>query len=404
MKLIEKARQFDEIIQQQHTPLGLAVDLVPSTDEKPIVYLDVEDSAIWTGIYIASQAFRFAVTSENEASKNMERSLSAIHDLRMITGKEGLIARGILKGKDPSVFSTDGYKGTGNYQGYVWNGGVSRDQYLGVFYGMGIAYLLIQNSEAKDRLVEDVRSLANHIVDNNLRIIDIDGKPTQYGNFSSSTLGMDGLGPIMALAVIKIACSITGDDKFKHYYEKQLIKKEGYHTTSRRWLRLGLTLLRNHVNYNLAFLSLYSLISFETESKLKSLYLQLLENIWQDIQDELNSFFNFIHHGLNQKASVDNAIKDALESLQLFPIPLVNKKIENSKDPSIPKAILRDRKGRRQSRYPLPMDRRVRNNFIWKENPRCLDGGADNGRTYHPVGYLIAYWMGRYYKFISDDE
>jgi len=92
-----------------------------------------------------------------------------------------------------------------------------------------------------------------------------------------------------------------------------------------------------------------------------------------------------------------------LQSLELFPLPLVNRKVENSKDPSIRRSWIRDRKRRRQARHALPMDRRVPNNFMWKENPRLLDGGSDNGRIFHPVGYLIAYWMGRYYDFISPD-
>ncbi len=137
MRLIEKAERFEEIIQQQHMPLGLVFDVFPPSNGKPARYVDVEDAAIWTGIYIASQAFRFSVTSEQQAMESLERSLAAIHDLRMITGKEGLIARGFLEGTDTSVFDAEGHVGTGDYEGYVWRGDVSRDQYLGVFFGLG---------------------------------------------------------------------------------------------------------------------------------------------------------------------------------------------------------------------------------------------------------------------------
>jgi hypothetical protein len=404
MRLIEKAERFDEIIQQQHTPLGLALDVFPPSNGKPVRYADVEDAAIWTGIYIASQAFRFSATGEQQAMENLERSLAAIHDLRMITGKEGLIARGFLEGTDPSIFGPEWHRGTGDYEGYVWKGDVSRDQCLGVFFGLGIAHPFIQSSESKDRIVEDIRSLASHIMDNNLRIIDIDGEPTRYGNFSATPLRVDGFSAILALSVIQTAYGITGDEKFSQYYAKRLVEEERYHRIARRWLHFGLRIFRNHINYNMAFLALYILVTFETDAQLKSLYLGLSDSIWRDVRHDLNSFFTFIHHGLRgQSQSGNGAIRDALQSLELFPLPLVNRKVENSKDPSIPKSLIRDRKRRRQARHALPMDRRVPNNFMWKENPRLLDGGFDDGRIFHPVGYLIAYWMGRYYNFISPD-
>ncbi len=404
MRLIEKAERFEEIIQQQHTPLGLVFDVFPPSNGKPARYVDVEDAAIWTGIYIASQAFRFSVTSEQQAMESLERSLAAIHDLRMITGKEGLIARGFLEGTDTSVFDAEGHVGTGDYEGYVWRGDVSRDQYLGVFFGLGLAHPFIQSPGSKDRIVEEIRSLGNHIIDNDLRIVDVDGEPTRYGNFSATRARVDGFGAILALSVIQTAYGITGDERFSQYYAKRLVEDEGYHNVARRWLQVGLRIFRNHINYNMAFLALHILITFETDAQRKALYLRLLDGIWDDVRNDLNSFFTFIHHGLlGQGQSGEGAIREALQSLELFPLPLVNRKVENSKDPSIPRSWIRDRKRRRQARDALPMDRRVPNNFIWKENPRLLDGGSDNGRIFHPVGYLIAYWMGRYYDFISPD-
>lgn len=402
MRLIEKAEQFEEIIQQQHTPLGLVFDIFPPSNGDPVRYVDVEDAAIWTGVYVASQAFRFSATGEQQAMENLERSLAAIHDLRMITGKEGLIARGFLKGTDPSIFDTEGHIGTGDYEGYVWKGDVSRDQCLGVFFGLGIAHPFIESSESKDRATEDIRSLGNHIIDNNLRIIDVDGEPTRYGNFSATPVRVDGFSAILALSVIQTAYGITGDEKFSQYYAKRLVEEDRYHSVARRWLQFGLRVFRNHINYNMAFLALHILITFETDAQRKALYLRLLDGIWGDVRSDLNSFFTFTHHGLlGQGQSGDGAIRDALQSLELFPFPLVNRKVENSKDPSIPRSWIRDRKRRRQARHALPMDRRVPNNFIWKENPRLLDGGSDNGRIFHPVGYLVAYWIGRYYDFIS---
>jgi hypothetical protein len=312
------------------------------------------------------------------------------------------MARGFVEWADTSIFRSEGHKGTGNYEGYVWNGDVSRDQYTGVFFGLGTAYQIMQSPETQERIAELTASLAKHIMDNNLRIIDVDVEPTRYGNFRVGFPYVDGFAAILALSSMRLAHGITGNDTFERYYKEYLIQKKRYHKIGRRWLRRGLKLLRNHINYNLAFLAFFNLIRFETNAQLRSLYIGLLDKVWRDIRHDLNSFFNFIHHGLLGRTDSD-AIRDAVESLRLFPIPLNNRAVRNSEDPDIPKSFFRDRKKRKQSKRALPMDRRVPNNFMWKENPRRLDGGADNGRVFHPAGYLIAYWMGRYYDFIPPD-
>jgi hypothetical protein len=41
--------------------------------------------------------------------------------------------------------------------------------------------------------------------------------------------------------------------------------------------------------------------------------------------------------------------------------------------------------------------------FLWWANPYDLDGCTANPRRIEPpTDYLLAYWMGRYYGFISE--
>ena len=45
---------------------------------------DYGDSAIWTGLYVASQAFRYGSTGEQAALDNMENGLRALHRLQIL--------------------------------------------------------------------------------------------------------------------------------------------------------------------------------------------------------------------------------------------------------------------------------------------------------------------------------
>jgi hypothetical protein len=40
---------------------------------------------------------------------------------------------------------------------------------------------------------------------------------------------------------------------------------------------------------------------------------------------------------------------------------------------------------------------------IWHRNPFELDGGSDSGEERTGCDYLLPYWLGRYYGYISED-
>jgi hypothetical protein len=61
---------------------------------------------------------------------------------------------------------------------------------------------------------------------------------------------------------------------------------------------------------------------------------------------------------------------------------------------------VRARNGRLQACAPLPVEERPPSTFEWKENPYRLDGGGDGAKLYTGTDYLLAYWLGRYCRFL----
>src|SRR5262245_40120125 len=60
-------------IRERHMPFGVVVDPVyasPDSDEI-VSYTHCGDSAIWTGHYLAAEAFRYAVTGSGDALDNV---------------------------------------------------------------------------------------------------------------------------------------------------------------------------------------------------------------------------------------------------------------------------------------------------------------------------------------------
>ena len=154
-------------IRARHMPFGIIVDpIFASPDSDQIVgYTRCGDSAIWTGHYLAAEAFRYNVTKSAEALDNVKAALGGLSSLLNVTGTN-LLARCLVPMNSPyaqAIIQEEGshgvYQNTG--AGYYWIGNTSRDQYSGVFFGLGVAYDLVDDAGVRTA----IGSLATLLLD-----------------------------------------------------------------------------------------------------------------------------------------------------------------------------------------------------------------------------------------------
>src|SRR3954463_2736250 len=112
-----EAVELSRNLQQYHLPSGIVADTLMSdpTSKEVIGYDDVGDSALWTGYYLASEAYRYSVTKDPEALEFAKRTLAGIRKLVDASGT-GMLARSIFKVNDPFVdryLSIEGRDGMG---------------------------------------------------------------------------------------------------------------------------------------------------------------------------------------------------------------------------------------------------------------------------------------------------
>jgi hypothetical protein len=132
-------------------PFGTILDPIfaaPDSDEI-IGYTHCGDSAIWTGHYLAAEAFHYKVTGSLDALDNVRAALGGLESLLDVTGTN-LLSRCLISMSSPfaqAIIQEEASHGI--YQntefGWYWIGGTSRDQYSGVFFGLGVAYDLVDN-------------------------------------------------------------------------------------------------------------------------------------------------------------------------------------------------------------------------------------------------------------------
>src|SRR5579885_2088985 len=70
-------------IQTRHVPFGTILDpfFADAQSDQILGYTHCADSAIWTGHYLAAEAFRYQVTQSSDALDNVTRAVAGIKSL-----------------------------------------------------------------------------------------------------------------------------------------------------------------------------------------------------------------------------------------------------------------------------------------------------------------------------------
>src|SRR5579862_3426172 len=84
-------------IQAIHVPYGTILDPIYAgpASSQIIGYTRCGDSAIWTGHYLAAEAFRYNVTQSPDALSNVQQAIAGIKSLIDVTGTN-LLARCVV--------------------------------------------------------------------------------------------------------------------------------------------------------------------------------------------------------------------------------------------------------------------------------------------------------------------
>ena len=117
-------------IQAKHMPFGAILDPVyaaPASDEI-IGYTHCGDSALWTGAYLAAEAFRYGVTRSPDALTSVKAALSGLKVLADLTG-DNRLARCMFLWDSPYAFGMENEEAHNTIHlnsPWIWIGNTSR--------------------------------------------------------------------------------------------------------------------------------------------------------------------------------------------------------------------------------------------------------------------------------------
>lgn len=404
--LDDKARGFDKNAKDFHlNEVGMLSHAILDEGGRLLSYSYDGDSALWTGMYLGSQAMRYLTTKDSEALQNVRNALNGLVTLMDITGNPQEFAR-TLAVYDPKTQVPDKWhRGTGKYENLIWLEGGNNDMLKGITHGFLWASLVIPKSDTEvwNALREKSRKLIE------LRIVS--EKPQNRP------------------AALGLAALITGDQGIKDQYIKAYdsfrVKVSGYSfdTTfywhgSADWSGINLGTVGDITDITLADLL--------GQSKIRDQLRERLMDSWVTYEPAQRHLVTLAAYGFAYKhgtrggnfrsdssdARFNAALSQSVWGLREIPYPRPNLDvtIDHSLRPDwcmspIPRLFWKAVKKPEPPidyfyqglyNYPVFELQAFSSNFVWKDPAFLYQTGHSKGVENSGVDYLYAYWLAKY--------
>lgn len=416
MTLEQKARHYENKIRSRHIRFGFCSELRLSRPGDPTSgeMIDTDNDGTWSEYYLASQAFRYAATGDPKAHANAWETFAAMERLESINNLGGFPAR-TFERKGYKVSDPDRWRDRGDGL-WEWKGHTSSDEITSHMFGCSVLWeCAAKTKEEKQRIKAFITKIADHLLRNNLYLIDVDGKPTLWGrwnpeyvNWFPHTIVDRRLNSAEIVGLFEFAYEVSGDEKYKAK-GMELLNKFGYLENivspmkliapTKGYVHQGNDMGDewNHSDDLLSFDAYWTLYRWAFNSDLKKKFAAAIRDHWEIEKAEKNPYFAFIYASTKPK---DFDLEGALWTLRRFPLDMVDWTVQNSHRQDITKLPPNFRDQQLKELLP-PGERRITR---WNSHPFVLDGGSGGHIELAGDEYLLPYWMGRYLKIIAPPE
>ena len=355
-------------IQARHMPFGTILDpMYASPASNQIVgYTRCGDSALWTGAYLAAEAFRYKVTRAADAFNNVKTALAGLKALADVTGDNRLARCRVLAASPYAAGIESEEEANVIHQNppWIWVDNTSRDQVVGAFFGLGAAYDLVDDAGVK-----------GDIADLTTRLIGFIAQHQWSPNDDASNTFV--LRPEELQMLVQVARHVNPSNSIN--VPSLLPVNTG--------AKFDVVSNSSYFKFNLDYMSFYNLVRLQNNSDNQAAY-QIVRAYTASHQ---NAFFDMVDAALEGA----NASRDA-EMRSLLDQWLQRPKRETYVDLSHTVPVCGS-----EACQPIPVPLRPTLEFLWQIDPFQLAGGGDGTIEGSGIDYILPYWMGRYYGAIA---
>lgn len=425
-----------------------------------------ENDGLWSSLYMASQAYRYAVTKSPEALDVLRVMMEGEETRMRITGVPGVFTRqyiapdvpGIACPAEDSAYIPDIEKddnkwvkvkedgcvwivdrdtlewtktdhcGLEKYAGYCWLDNVSQDEYAGHIFALGSIYKLVDDPEIKALAGTLLTDVARHLVENDLVFVDWDGRGTEHGYYYATSMkDTPGFAAIETFEHILAGAVASDDPEIWDFYNNCLLQKAG----PQKCLPHNFEQAKPYTDYlddmfmymppegcksnwnnmSMMMAAFHVLIWFDHDPETRKLFQDAMDREIMRADNpramilNRNAWYNFIW--ASQKTLGPGSDGPAYEAVKdavcgLRQFPARKHPVTRDSFATYP----HDCDGRLDeslTNVPIPVAERCLGTFLWWGNPYRREQCTENLTTIlQPGDYLLAYWMGRYFGFVQE--
>lgn len=386
-----EALQIHAEIKDRHMPYGVILDPVFTSPDTTEVrsYTRCGDAAIWTGHYLAAESYRYGVTRSPEARQQVMAALNGIRKLVDVTGADAL-ARCAYPADSPyaaDLSSEEAQHGafTGVVDGipHFWIGNTSRDQYLGVFFGLTVAWQMVDDQEVRDW----VAMLATRMLNKLLK----DGFNVVIPNQGISTTFLHRADQQLALLKLGRRCNPR---EFESAYR------------TRANLFLGGVLAPivlevqdphgSYFKFNLDHIAFYNLLTSGDGWWVRNRYKSAFAVLRRTTDDHENAFFDMIDTAINgNDEQRDQRVRENLGAW----LSRSRRDLWVDLRAVYPPCSDNDN---RSCNIVVPVAERTPTDFLWQRSPFQLYGGLHGTIESAGIDYILPYWMARHHGVLHE--
>lgn len=426
MTLADKAAYFDQLVRSRHVrPPGMVEKCLLKTPGDLSTYadMDTDNDGSYTGMYVAAESFRYAVTGADDARKNAAESLRALEFLHNVTETGGFFARTVVpsnweqmadmnqkytpveiaeRRSDEARFKPVEVRWRPSSDGkWLWKGDTSSDEVTGHYYTFGVYHDLVADETEKKRIAKLAAQLTDYIIAGGYVLRDQDGEATRWGVWSPEKLNHDpnwrldrGINSVEILSFLLTAHHLTGDKKYLAELER-LYYDHGYGQNILEPQQLDPGAF-THIDSELLAMAYRGLILYAVDPERKKVYQQSLEAWFAPVRNDASPFYAFTYAALSGKDDIRQAA--CVAHLRDLPLDMIQWTIDNRQREDIT-LVRRPSSELWQTDRLLPASERAISR--WDRNPYAALSGSGGTVEGSSVYWLLPYWMGRYYDLIA---
>jgi len=425
--------------------LRSGADPETATASDVVVWRSGENDGLFSALVLAAEAYRFAVTHDPAARTALATLLEGERQRMAITGVPGLFTRqlippgvpGIECPTDPAMyvpspdkrgnkwvriagdgcaqvadttgtFTSTAHCGLQQFAGWCFLDNVSQDEYVGHMFALGAIARIVDDAELRGIAIDMLKQIGAHHAAHDMQFVDWDGRPTQWGKLFPGAEG-DTPGYLAVLGASVIGNAATGDPTYEDLFRSkaatfatyldQIDIWQGPDGCESNWNDLSMLLASfHHLLWARDDIAVWrDAFVREVTSPPVTRGPLVQHNAWYDIMWAAQKPL-----GPGTDGPAYAAVEDAVCQLREF--PRSNHAVAHDTSVLAPEACT-DRFMSSLAAVAFPIADRCAATYAWWGNPyvrgTCI---ADATLVQQPSGYLLPYWMARYYGFINADQ